>query len=92
MAEPRDCPVCGGPIMITYIRPDFDFYIEDGKIQRDTNGDLWYGKDPYLEFYCTNDKTHDLEQDLSIVEHRNAQQEWQEDVQKEFYEKIFGEL
>ena len=68
MIKSRDCPVCGGPIMFSYVRPDFDFDIEDGKIVRDTNKDLWHGKDPYLDFYCTNDRTHDLNQPSLVDE------------------------
>lgn len=92
MIESRNCPVCGGPVMITYIRPSFDFYIEDGKIERDTNKDLWHGKDPYLDFHCTNDRTHNLHIGPSIVESMNAQIDWEEKVTEYFYEKIWPDI
>lgn len=92
MIKPRDCPVCGGPIMFTYVRPSFEFYIEDGEIVRDTNKDLWDGKDPYLEFRCINDLTHDLEKIQLIDPSSTAQAEWEETVREEFYQKIFPDL
>ena len=85
MIESRDCPICGGEIMFEYIRPDFTFYINEGKIERDRNNDLWEGKDPYLKFRCVNDKLHDIEtqEGRPIDSFSN----WTEDVTKEFYEK-----
>jgi hypothetical protein len=92
MIKSRDCPVCGGPIMFSYERPNLDFYIEDGKIVRDTNRDLWYGKDPYLAFYCTNDITHNLEGPMLVDSSSSAQSDWETAIEEEFYEKIFPDL
>jgi len=92
MAKSRDCPVCSGPIMFSYVRPDFDFDIEDGKIVRDTNKDLWDGKDPYLHFYCTHDKTHDLAHPTLLDASHLSQSNWEQEIITEFYEKIFPDL
>ena len=93
MAESRDCPVCGSPIMFKYVRPDFDFYIsKDGTIKRDTNNDLWEGKDPYLIFHCTSDMLHDLYSCPSNTECLDFQNKWEESINKEFYDKIFPDL
>lgn len=92
MAKSRDCPICGGQIMFTYVRPDFEFYIEGGKIKRDTNTDLWHGKNPYLEFHCTNDRTHDLNQPALVDPSLFEQQEWEEDVENEFYATVYHDL
>jgi len=59
--ESRDCSICGGPIMFTYVHPDNDFYIENGKIERDRNNDIYSATHPYVEFRCVNDITHDIE-------------------------------
>lgn len=92
MIKPRDCPVCGGPIMFRYVRPNFDFDIEDGKIVRDKNKDLWDGTEPHLDFHCTNDRTHELNQPSLVDESFNSQAEWEETIEEEFYEKIFPDL
>jgi len=93
MIKPRDCPVCGGPIMFTYVRPDFIFYIdEDGEINRDSNQDLWHGKDPFLKFHCGNDMTHNLEEIQLMDPTTSSQSDWEEAVEEEFYQKIFPEL
>lgn len=92
MIKSRDCPICGGPIMFSYVRPEFEFNIEDGKIVRDSNQDLWNGKDPYLDFHCSNDGTHDLEGPLLVDASHLAQTEWEESISEEFYEKIFPDL
>lgn len=87
MIKQRNCPVCGAQIMIVYIRPDFAFYInEKGEIERDTNNDLWEGKDPYLKFRCENDDLHDINIDEE-GRPRNSMQDWIEDVTLEFYRK-----
>ena len=85
MIESRDCPICGGEVMFIYVRPDFTFYINEGKIERDTNNDLWEGKDPYIRFRCVNDELHaiDIQEGRPIDSFSN----WKEDVTKEFYEK-----
>jgi len=92
MIHQRDCPICGGQVMFSYVRPDYDFYInEDGSIERDSNKDLFEGQ-PHLEFYCENDRTHDLNAAPSITEYRHSQQIWEEKVTEEFYKNIFPHL
>ena len=91
MIKPRDCPICGGSIVFSYVRPDYDFYFDGEEIKRDTNKDLWDGKDPYLNFYCSNDRTHSIEwneDQKKMVEYT----QWTEDIEREFYEKIFPDL
>jgi len=92
MIKQRDCPICGAQIMLVYIRPDFDFYInEKGEIERDTNNDLWDGKDSYLKFRCGNDEFHDINIDEE-GRPKNSMQDWIEDVTKEFYEKAHHDV
>jgi len=87
MIEQRDCPVCGGQIMIKYITPTYNYYItEDGKIERDTNNDLWEGKDPYLSFCCSNDELHDININQE-GRPSDSMQKWKDLVEKEFYER-----
>ncbi len=91
MIENKWCPLCGKEITFSYMRPDYYFDIVKGKIERDTNNDLWEGKDPYFKFHCSNDREHNID------DHSNPQDEiefilWTETVEKEFYEKIFPEL
>lgn len=87
MIEQKDCPICGGPVSLEYVRPDFFYDIEDGKIVRDTNHDLWDGTKPFLRFRCSNDMTHNLE----IVEETGMPNtdltDWMQRVEKEFYDK-----
>lgn len=92
MIKSRDCPVCGGPIMFSYVRPDFEFYIENGKIVRDKNEDLWFEKDPYLGFHCSNDRNHDLEQPQLTDPKSDSQLDWQQTIREEFYAKIYPDL
>ena len=86
MIRSRDCPICGGEIMFTYVRPDFTFYINEGEIERDSNNDLLEGKDPYLKFRCVNDDLHDIN---TPQEGRlpDSMQDWIEEVTKKFYEE-----
>jgi hypothetical protein len=90
MIEKKVCPKCGTEIAFSYVRPDYIFDIIDGKIERDENQDLWIGKDPYLEFYCGGDRTHNLEH----IDPHNEKDFilWTETVEREFYEKIFPDL
>lgn len=57
------CKICGGAIVCTYQREDLYFYIEDGKVKRDTNPDLWAGY-PFV-FHCSNDREHPIVLDSS---------------------------
>lgn len=87
MIEQKDCPVCGGAIVIVYVRPDLTYYIENGKIVRDTNNDLWDGTEPFLRFQCSNDALHDMEAKTIFDDPKDTSlRDWMEMVQKEFYE------
>ena len=90
MSKARDCPVCGGPIMLEYIRPNMYFYFnEDGKLKRDTNHDLWEGTIPYLKFVCTNDSEHDMEEKTILDDpDDNSLATWMNGVEKEFFKNI----
>lgn len=92
MAKNRDCPVCGSPIMFSYIKPQQNFDIINGEIVQDKNTELWTCKDPYLEFQCTLDITHDLHTTSIVEENIHAQLYWEEAITEEFYEKIFPHL
>jgi hypothetical protein len=78
MIKTMHCPECGADIKVSYITPEKSFRIdEDGKIVRD---DAWTGPgydDPHFKFYCSEDREHDLGDELEI-------QNWQEDVEHEF--------
>ncbi len=87
MITDKNCPVCGGFIAFSYVRPNYDFYILDGKIEQDTNKELWDGTDSHLDFYCSNDRTH-MSDDLLNAKFTM----WIEQIKKEFYEKIFPHL
>ena len=50
------CKTCGAPIVCTLKRSDLYFYIEDGKVIRDTNPDFWED-DPFL-LHCSEDIEH----------------------------------
>ena len=91
MIENKCCPICGADIAFSYVRPDYDFDIIDGKIERDTNKQLWDG-DLHFEFYCGFDRVHDIDTGYSCFEDERDFHMWTEVVEKEFYEKIFPEL
>lgn len=83
MLKTKNCRICGSDIIFCYKTPTKSFRIEDGKIVRD---DAWEGPEwdnPYLKFYCSNDMEHEVE---------NQDIDWSEEVEKEFYEKIFPDL
>ena len=86
MLTTKMCKECGSDIVFSYIDPSKSFRIKDGKIVRN---DAWTGPgydDPYLEFYCSNDKEHDEVKNLQDMI------DWSVEVEKEFYEKIFPTL
>jgi hypothetical protein len=56
--ETMFCPECGEEIGIDYIHPTKSFLItNEGKFERNDNN---LNDEPYLEFYCTNDREHDI--------------------------------
>jgi len=72
------CKVCGEEIVFDYIVPTKSFKIVDDKISRD---DAWKGPEhdsPYLEFYCPNDRDHDID--------TTETNKWAEEVESKFYE------
>ena len=91
MIRSRICPICGGDLMFSYVRPDFDFYIKDDKIEIDENRHLWEGN-PHLEFYCSFDKEHDITKPSLVDATIFEQTKWEEKITEEFYEKIFPDL
>lgn len=78
------CKVCGSEIKFSYIVPEKSYKVSDElKIERD---DAWEGPaydDPYLSFYCSNDKEHDIDS-VEI-------NEWADKVETQYYKQIEGE-
>jgi hypothetical protein len=56
--KPKKCPICGADIVCTLKRQEHYFYIENEKVERDTNEDLWF--DGPFHFHCSNDKEHPI--------------------------------
>lgn len=84
MAKTKQCRVCNSDIVFCYKTPTKSFRIEDGIIVRN---DAWTGSEydnPYLKFYCSEDMEHDIDSDEIV--------KWSEEIEKEFYEKIFKDL
>jgi|APFre7841882654_1041346.scaffolds.fasta_scaffold18534_5 hypothetical protein len=68
------CPECREEIGIDYVHPTKSFLMTDeGKFERNDNN---LSDDPYLEFYCTNDREHDI--DTKEV------MDWEIEVEDEF--------
>jgi len=87
----KDCPICGGPIMFEYIHPTNDFYIEDGKIERDGNLELFNRS--YVRFRCINDLTHDLESKTIVNDpDDNSLTEWMQKVEEIFYKDVLPNI
>ena len=85
MLKTRVCPECGNEIMFSYIVPERSYTIEDGEIVR---GDAWVGPyydNPHFDFYCSNDRAHDIEK-ISIIYERSLD-EWQEEIENEFFKQ-----
>ena len=86
MIEKRYCPQCSHEIVFTYVHPNQSYRIEDGKFKRD---DAWQGimsDNPYFDFYCSNDRTHNIETP-SIVDSKDIE-EWMEEIEDEFHRTI----
>lgn len=73
--EKKYCPICNGEILFSYITPEKTYTIEDGKIIREDNN---LNDVPYLEFYCSNDKEHDIDTGEIF--------EWSDQVETDFYQ------
>ena len=78
-----NCPECGADIKFSYVVPEKSFKIENGVISRD---DAWEGPgydDPYLEFYCSNDKEHTIDTPEIV--------DWSDKIESQYYMQIEGE-
>lgn len=81
----RNCPECGEPIKFSRIVPEQSFIIEGGKIIRDDiHKGLGYN-DAYMDFYCSNDREHNINVDTIVYEHKIDK--WQEEIINEFYHR-----
>jgi len=63
MSEKRYCEVCGGEILIAYVRPEKVFRIdESGDFAREDNNDVFCpdGDNPTVKFICSNDREHKI--------------------------------
>ena len=82
MLERKFCKECGEEIVFDYITPTKSFRIdENSKIVRDDNNEAFCpeGDNPYLEFYCSNDREHEIDTDEMF--------DWYGQVEFEFKEK-----
>jgi hypothetical protein len=78
MLEHMFCPVCGEEMVFDYITPTKSFRLgENGEIVRDDNN---LSDKPYVEFYCSGDREHD-------VEDTKKANIWREAVEFDFYER-----
>ena len=87
MLKPKECKTCGSDIVFDYKTPTKSFRIEDGKIIRD---DAWTGPgydNPQIEFYCSNDREHDIE-DVNGTEVNK----WCDKVENYFIENALYDL
>lgn len=80
------CPECGSEIVFSYVTPAKSFKIEIDEMKNEIifRDDAWKGPeydDPYLEFYCSNDKEHDIEVQEII--------DWTEGITEDFYLYVF---
>ena len=85
MLTMRRCPECNEEIKFTYGISDRTFTIKNGEIVRD---DSWVGNGhdgPYFDFYCSNNKGHDIETPTVVYE--KTFEEWAEEIENEFIKK-----
>lgn len=83
MTEQRFCPECGNEIVFDYTYPTKSFRIDEyGNILRDDNNDAFCpeGDNPYIVFYCSNDREHDLGSS-------KEQLDWEAIVEQEFKDR-----
>lgn len=82
------CRVCGAEIVITYMRSDKSFRIQNNSLVRDDNN---FG-DNELIFHCSDDMEHDIDpqpqDEISIDEFY----EWEEEVEKYFREIVVDHI
>lgn len=86
MIERRQCPVCGGEIVFSLITPERNFYINNsGHFEEDDNNLYMIYNGTYksfLEFYCTNDREHNLDLDKGF-------EKWNEGISEIFFKGTF---
>ena len=85
MITSRDCPICGKQIKFSYVVPDKSYIVEKGEFIRDDSFMDIPWSNPGLEFYCSNDKEHDIDKNTIIYEQKYH--EWEEEIANEFYEQ-----
>ena len=81
----RRCPECNKEIRFSYSISNRTFSIKNGKIVRD---DAWLGPgydSPSFDFYCSNDKGHNIEVETVLYEKKFEQ--WAEEIENEFIDK-----
>ena len=82
MPEQRLCLECGAEIVFDYVIPIKSFRIyHDGNIIRDDNNESY----PDLEFYCSEDREHDIGSSDDLLD-------WEVQVEKEFKDKACYDL
>lgn len=77
------CRECGHEIVFSYVNPIRSFRIEDEKIKRD---DAWEGPghdNPYFDFFCSNDRAHDIGDDKIM-------DKWMEEVEYAVKENLLS--
>ena len=78
MLEQRFCPVCNSEIVFDYVHPVKSFRINyNGEINRDDNN---LDDNPSVEFYCSEDREHDIGDDQQLME-------WCDQVEMEFKDR-----
>ena len=78
------CPKCGGEIIVTYEIPPHSFEITDDSL-KSINNYAFGGGDPELEFYCINDKEHNLDPHPDVLSDFD---QWMEEVNQFFNDNV----
>jgi hypothetical protein len=86
MAEERLCLECGSEIVFDYVIPIKSYRIDDnGVIVRDDNNDAFGNCGPDLEFYCSEDREHDIGSSDELLD-------WETIVEQEFKDRSCYDL
>lgn len=84
------CQECGGEVWFTYERPSATFSIEDGKIVRMDNNDVFQSQG--LIFHCCNDVEHEIQPPYPSRLHR-VFSDWCSSVENYFYDNsLYGDI
>jgi len=79
MIKQMFCKECNAPIDFSYVVPEKQFSItENGEIERSDNN---ISDDPELEFYCSNDREHEIGDSKEL-------NDCIEDISDKYYAKI----